>query len=88
MFSFMNSSCKIPLHFTERNMRTRENRGDRYVTRDEHGLVLEENQSEQNQTVFKIYNNRTELFVFKTELTIKVVRFYGFKQNHNNYTHV
>jgi hypothetical protein len=25
----MNSSCKIPLHFTERNMRTRENRGDR-----------------------------------------------------------
>jgi hypothetical protein len=57
----MNSSCKIPLHFTERNMRTRENRGDRYVTRDGHGLVLEENQSEQNQTVFKIYNNRTKL---------------------------
>jgi hypothetical protein len=27
------------------------------VTRDGHGLILEENQTELNQTVFKIYNN-------------------------------
>jgi hypothetical protein len=53
--------------------------------RDGHDLVLEENWTELNQTVFKIYNNRTELFVFKTESnrTVKVVRFYGFKPNHN-----
>jgi hypothetical protein len=41
--------------------------------------------TELNQTVFKIYNNRTELFIFKTELnrTVKVVQFHGFKPNHN-----
>jgi hypothetical protein len=37
------------------------------MVRDGQGLVLQENQTELNQTVFKIYNNRTELFVFKTE---------------------
>jgi hypothetical protein len=27
------------------------------VNRDEHGLVLEEKQTELNQTIFRIYNN-------------------------------
>jgi hypothetical protein len=56
-----------------------------FRARDGHELVLEENRTELNQTVFKIYNNWTELFVFKTEpnRTVKVVQFIGFKPNHN-----
>jgi hypothetical protein len=53
--------------------------------RDGYGLVLEENQIKLNQTVFKIYNNRTKLNCLSLKLNriVKVVWFYGFKPNHN-----
>jgi hypothetical protein len=38
-----------------------------FRARDGHELVLEENRTELNQTIIKIYNNRTKLFVFKIE---------------------
>jgi hypothetical protein len=47
------------------------------TTRDGHDLVLEDNRTELNQTVFKIHNNQTKLncLSFEPNQTIKVVRF-------------
>jgi hypothetical protein len=50
-------------------------------SRDGHGLVLEENRIEPNQTVFKIYITESNCLSLKPNRTIKVIQLYGFKPN-------
>jgi hypothetical protein len=47
--------------------------------RDGYGLVLEENQIKLNQTVFKIYNNRTKLNCLSLKLNrTELLKWFGF----------